>query len=105
MKVKLPFIMSSAQKKAMNDEINRQILESDKMLSMDLDSTVLYVLHKTFGFGKKRLRRFWEALIKNHDELSKYYEIDHEDNTWLLRRKLKEIGVDVEAWYKELEGE
>lgn len=103
MKAKLPFIMSTAQKKAMNDEINRQILERDNLYSMDFDSTVLYVLHRTFGFGKKRLRRFWEAFIANHDELRKYYQMDSEDNAWLCRRKLKEIGVDVEAWYKEFD--
>lgn len=103
MKAKLPFIMSAAQKKAMNEEINRQILERDKTFSMDFDSTVLYVLHTTFGFGKKRLRRFWEAFIKDHDELRRYYEMDSEDNAWLCRRKLKEIGVDVEAWYEELD--
>lgn len=103
MKAKLPFIMSAAQKKAMNEEINRQILERDKTFSMDFDSTVLYVLHITFGFGKKRLRRFWEAFINNHDELRQYYEMDSEDNAWLCRKKLKEIGVDVEAWYEELD--
>lgn len=103
MKAKLPFIMSAAQKKAMNEEINRQILERDTTFSMDFDSTVLYVLHITFGFGKNRLRRFWEAFIKNHDELRQYYEMDSEDNAWLCRRKLKEIGVDIEAWYKELD--
>lgn len=101
MKARIPFSMTSAQKKAMNDEINRQILERDKMYSMDFDSTVLYVLYITFGFGKKRLRRFWDAFIKNHDELRRYYEMGSEDNAWLCRWKLKEIGVDVEAWYKE----
>jgi len=106
MKARLPYKMTAEQKKAMNEEINRQIIENDTKFSIDHDATVLYTLYVTFGFGPKRLRRFWDACLKNIIELREYYQFGPEDDGWICRRKLKDIGVDVEAWYKEndLEG-
>ena len=101
MKARIPFQMTKAQQKAMNDEINRQILENDTAFSMDNDANVLWTLHVCFGFGKKRLRRFWEACFAEHRRLREFYEMGPEDDGWLYRRKLKEIGVDIEEWYKE----
>ncbi len=69
----------------MNVEINRQILEHDTAFSLDFDSTVLWVLHVCFGFGKKRLRRFWDAFAQEHDRLREYYQMDPEDSGWLCR--------------------
>lgn len=92
--------MSSAQRKAMNDEINRQILEHDEAFSMDADATVLWTLHKCFGFGKKRLKRFWDYCFREHKRLRDYYELPSEDDGWLYKRLLKDIGVDIEEWYR-----
>lgn len=102
MKARIPYQMTSQQKKAMNDEINRQILEHDEMFAVDNDATVLWTLHTCFGFGKKRLRRFWEACLKEHARLREYYQMEPDDDGWLYRYKLKQIGVDVQAWYDEL---
>lgn len=103
MKARLPIQLSQKERKAMNDEINRQILERDEAFSLDFDSTVLWTLHICFGFGKKRLRRFWDTFLAEHNRLREYYQMDPEDNGWLCRRKLKDIGVDVEEWYREQE--
>lgn len=52
------------------------------------------------GFGKKRLRKFYDAFSAEHDRLIQYYQMP-DDYTWLCKEMLKRIGVDVEAWNKE----
>lgn len=94
--------LTPAQRRAMTKEINAQILESDKSYKLDMDAAVLYSLHETFGFGAKRLRRFFDAFSVQHQELRNYYQLDDDTNTWICRRLLKErVGVDIEAWEKE----
>lgn len=79
-------VLTAAEKKAMDMEINRQIVEADRRYADDIDAMVLYTLHVHLGFGKKRLIR--------------YYQMP-DDYTWLCKEMLKRIGVDVEAWNKE----
>lgn len=93
-------VLTAAEKKAMDMEINRQIVEADRRYTDDIDAMVLYTLHVHLGFGKKRLRRFYEAFSAEHDRLVQYYEMP-DDFVWLCKEKLKEMGVDVEAWNKE----
>lgn len=95
-------VLTAAERKAMKLEINRQIAEFERSHVNDLDILVLYVLHVHLGFGKKRLRRFYEAFTAEHNKLIEYYEMP-DDNVWLADRKLKEIGVDVAAWNAERE--
>lgn len=91
---------TSAERKAMDKEIRRQIIEMDRKHSDDLDAMVLYTLHVKFGFGKKRLREFYDAMSEEHNNLIKHYEMP-DDFSWLCKRKLKDIGVDIEQWNDE----
>lgn len=92
--------LTAKEQKAMDIEINRQILEADKRYTNDIDALVLYALHKHLGFGYKRLRRFWEAFNAEHKKLRDHYEMP-DANGWLAQQKLKDIGVDVAAWNAE----
>lgn len=60
---------TAAERKAMNMEINRQIIEADKRYTDDIDAMILYTLAVHLGFGPKRLRRFYEAVAAEHDRL------------------------------------
>lgn len=93
-------IFTAAEKKAMDMEINRQIIEADIRYTDDIDAMVLYALMVHLGFGPKRLRRFYEAFSVEHDRLIQHYEMP-DDYTWLCKEQLKKIGVDVEAWNRE----
>lgn len=95
---------TAKERLAMNIEINRQIVEADRKYTNDIDAMVLYTLHVHLGFGKKRLRRFWEAFQQEHKALIEYYQMP-DDGAWLCQRKLKDIGVDVEEWNKEVNDE
>lgn len=94
--------LTAAEKKAMDMEINRQLIEKDKQYSADIDALVLYVLMEHYGWRKKRLKKFWDAFIAEHKALRDYYDMHNPgDNEWLAHRMLKDIGVDINEWYKE----
>lgn len=96
--------LTANERKAMNMEINRQILAKDEQFTEDLDAMTLYVLHSRYRWGKKRLYRFWKAFVEEHRALREHYEMDEPgDGAWLAHRKLKEIGVDIHQWYREVE--
>lgn len=58
-----------------------------------------------YGFGEKRLRRFYDRFRAEYFDLIKRYEMDEGDNIWLNTYKLKEIGVDIESWNQDGETE
>ena len=93
-------VLTAAERKAMDMEINRQIVEADRRYADDIDAMVLYTLYVHLGFGKKRLRKFYDAFSAEHDRLIQYYQMP-DDYTWLCKEMLKRIGVDVEAWNSE----
>lgn len=96
-------ILNSEQKKAMNKEINRQILENDKKYSQDFDAAVLWTLRVCYGFGKKRIRRFWDCFLAEHHRLRECYENAPDSDEFDCKSNLKKIGVDLDVWYKEYE--
>lgn len=84
---------------AMVHEINQQILEKDKEYQLDIDTMVLWSLKQFAGWGPKRLRDFYLFMMKEHLRMREFYELD---DLYPERHKLKEKGVDIEAWYSEL---
>ena len=86
-------------RKAMMHEINQQILAKDKEYQLDIDTMVLWTLHQCYGWGPARLKKFYGAMMKEHLRMREFYEMD---DLYPERYKLKEKGVDVEAWYEEL---
>lgn len=92
--------LTVAERKAMELEIKRQIAEYDKKHERDLEATALWVLHDVFGFGKDRLKKFYDNYSDSIEALAKHYEMGKDDQTWLCEQKLREIGVDLDEWQK-----
>ena len=101
MKARIPYKMTSAERKIVKEEINRHILAAEEKYTNDFDAMVLYTLRMHLGFGKKRLRRFYEAFFAEYQRFIKFYEMP-DDVTWLCDRELKKIGVDVKQWNEEM---
>ena len=95
--------VSEAAKQAMYTEIKKELADWDRKHYQELDALVLWVLHEEFGFGEGRLKRFHDRFDKSIGELVDRYVMDDEDDVWLCTRKLKEYGIDIEAWNKERE--
>jgi hypothetical protein len=95
MKVKIPYRMTNKERKAMNEEIQAQLAEARVRDSDEYDAAILWALHLCFGFGKKRLRRFYDFFRKLY--LS--------NKRWQFGRNevelLKGIGVDIEERNRE----
>ena len=92
-------MMSPNMQRAMMHEIHQQCLEADEMLTLDVDTMVLWSLHRHLGFGVKRLHDFYVFMAAEHRRMREFYEMDE---LYPERQKLKELGVDVEAWQKEV---
>jgi thymidylate synthase (FAD) len=92
---------NKAEEKALNQAINEQIVANDRAFDMDKESSILWMLHTQFGFGPKRLKLAWKLFYAETLKLREYYLMDQEDDGWLARQKLKDIGCDIEEWYRE----
>lgn len=44
-------VLTAAEKKAMDLEIQRELAEYDRKHIAEIDATILWVLHEQFGFG------------------------------------------------------
>lgn len=93
--------LTSAEKKAMDIEITRQLGEHSRMHEQNIDALVLWQLHKQLGFGKKRLRRFYDNFNIAMVELIVKYEDPNDTDVYLATKALKECGIDLEAWDNE----
>ena len=92
---------NKAEEKALNQAINEQIVANDRAFDMDKESSILLMLHTQFGFGPKRLKLAWKLFYVETLKLREYYLMDQEDDGWLARQKLTDIGCDIEEWYRE----
>lgn len=92
--------LTSKQNNAVESAVKAQIAIYEKEHALDVDGMILYALHTHLGFGKDRLKKFFDAFINDHKALIAHYEMPN-DGAYLARVKLKEIGVDVEEWNKE----
>lgn len=93
---------SAKEKKAMDKEILRQCAEIDRKNVNEMDALILWLLHEKLGFGKKRLRRFYDWFHTEFEALMKRYELDEEDTVWLCTKKLLDYGIDISEWNKEV---
>lgn len=98
--------LTTAEKKAMDIEIRKQLAEDLIKHEDEIDAIILYTLGKEFGWGATRMRRLWEAMHKGYKDLCDRYEMNPtEEAPWLVQYKLKEEkGVDIVAWNLEKYG-
>lgn len=93
--------LTSAEQKAMDMEIQRQLAEYDRKHELEIDAMILWVLHEHFGFGEKRLKKFYDCFASSINDLIARYEMDDSDQVWLCTYMLKRYGIDLEKWQKE----
>lgn len=93
--------LTASEKKAMDLEIRRQLAEYEKGHMYEIDAMILWLLHEEFGFGKKRLKKFFDLFDKSSRELVKQYELENSDRIWICTYMLKQYGIDIEKWENE----
>ena len=90
--------LPGVSRKAMDMEIRRQLAEYNDKNDAEIDSMVLYILHKEFGFGEKRLKQFHDSFVIELKNLQDRYLMEDVDIPWLCTRKLKDAGIDISKW-------
>ena len=91
---------SPKEQRAMEAEINRQLIEKHRAFTDDFDYMVLRVLHNHFGFGLKRLRKAYDLFREDNDALVKHYEMP-DAGAYIARKEMNAIGCNVEQWNRE----
>ena len=90
--------LTKRQREAMDAELNAQIAKQVPELAHNVMALVLWYLHEKEGYGRERLTRLNREFAPAIRDLQQYYEMESNDETeWLVKRQLREIGVDVEA--------
>ena len=97
MKARIKGSLSNQAQAVFNDEINRQAVEKSREWYANVDAVILWTLHREFGFGKKRLKRFYNAIVDNNKMLINYYS-DNDTNFICTENLKRETGVDVSEW-------
>lgn len=92
---------TTAEKKAIEMEIKRQMADYDSKHMLEIDALILWQLHEQFKFGPINLKRFFDGFSDSMDALSKRYELENEDKIWLCTKQLKDYGVDLEKWQED----
>lgn len=93
--------LSANQRRLINRELKLQVSEITEENFSNTIATFLYTLHLYSGWGKKRLRDFYTEFDKLHAELLEWYKLPNTDDGWLCKKKLKDIGVDIDEWIRE----
>lgn len=98
------------EKKARDAEIRKACLEICEKFELDYDTMAIYILHSFYGFGEKRIREYHRTLIKEREELKRFYSADvgqdeADIHFFAMRQKLKQKGIDVEKIRNELMSE
>ena len=92
--------LTTKEQKAMDEEINRQLIEKHTEFVDDVDYMIMRILHNEFGFGTTRLKRFYEAFIAENDALVKHYEMP-DAGVYIARKEMNAIGCNIEEWNRE----
>ncbi len=96
--------LSRKEERAMNMEIQRSFAEYDRKNANEIDAIFLCYLHNKYGFGYDRLKQAYLGLAPEIERLCQAYEMtDEGDRIWLATHKLKELGIDLDEWKKEID--
>lgn len=93
--------LTAAERKALDLEIQKELAEYERKHINETDAIILYVIREIFQCGPKKLKECYDRFDTELRQLLDHYEMEVSDEAWLCTRKLKEIGVDIEAWAKE----
>ena len=93
-------VLNAKEQKALDEEVNRQVIEVHQKFEDDFDYMILRVLHNHFGFGPQRLRKAYDFFRADNDALVKHYEMP-DAGVYIARKEMNAIGCNVEKWNKE----
>jgi hypothetical protein len=102
MKARIPHKLSTSQVKSMESEIRKQCVKQTQQYECLIDTVSLWVLHTHFGFGAKRLKRFYDAVFTERQAMQERYEGTDSDDMaeFAMYSKLKDRGINVKEMFE-----
>ena len=94
--------LTNAEQEALKIEIRKQLAEMTRKHEIEIDSLVLWVLMNKSDFDEEQLHEYYTGFGPAIKALIERYELEDTDDVWLCTKKLKDKGIDVEAWRKEI---
>lgn len=96
--------MTKRERTFIQSSIQKQLAEYERKHGIEMDAMILWDLHVLFGFGKNRLRVFYDHFGEDIGALIARYEDEKVDKVWFAADKLKEeMGIDIRKWAAEKE--
>lgn len=92
------------------EEHKKNIWEEMNAYAAAVDATWFLTLHQELGWGAKRIRRMYEAIIRNRVAFRQFYRdgsgyveqlTGHNAEDEAIVKELLSIGVDIKAWEAE----
>ena len=82
-------------------EVNAELAKATDRFYYDEVTVILWVLHETFGFGRDRLKRFYDNYSRVNNQLKEHYSMQDNDLHYLTEQLLAGIGVTIEEFERE----
>ena len=95
--------LTNAEREALNIEIRKELAEMTRRHEIEMDSIILWEMMAQLDLDIDTLHKFYVAFGPSLKALIDRYELDETDDVWLCTRKLKDKGIDIEAWRKEID--
>ena len=92
--------LTAKEQKVLDEKINQRTIELHRQFTDDFDYLILWIFHKFFGFGPKRLRKAYDLFNQFNDELIKHYEMP-DAGVYIAREEMNAIGCNIEEWNRE----
>lgn len=93
--------LTAAESRALEMEIKRRLADYTREHELEIEATVLWQVKQLTGWGEIRLKRFYDGFDIELDKMIEHYEMGSEDAQWLCTKKLKDEGIDIDAWRRE----
>lgn len=89
--------LTNREKEAINAAGEKQLKRGLKRLTKNFAAIMLYNLHTTEGWGKKKLINHYKRFAPFVKELLDYYDMHGaEDTEFICNHKLKELGINLD---------
>ena len=92
--------LTAKEQKAVDAEINRQLIEAHLRFEDDFDYMILWVLHNHFDFNLQQLRTAYDLFREDNKKLIEHYEMP-DAGVYIARKEMNAIGCNVEKWNQE----
>lgn len=99
MNVRLNKQPTAKQRKELKKECKKEFFHLLELYNKQVSLQTMHTLHFDFGFGEKRLRKFFEKLKTMQDRLIDRYDAIDEEVPDICEIQLRDDGINFEEFF------